>query len=120
MNRHIVVGQTDSDARAAAAPAYRKWFASLLHLWRLHNIPIPLNFPEDFDDARAAGLCVVGSVQTVRDTLAKEIKESGVNYLLCRLAFGDLTMEESLQSVALMQHEIMPAFAARHRAEIPA
>jgi alkanesulfonate monooxygenase SsuD/methylene tetrahydromethanopterin reductase-like flavin-dependent oxidoreductase (luciferase family) len=113
MSRHIVIGQTDKDAVESAAPAYAQWYASLLHLWRIHDIPIPLNFPEQFEEAQAAGLCIAGSAQTVRNALIPDIEESGVNYLLCRLAFGNLTMEESMQSVALMQHEIMPAFAMR-------
>ena len=109
MSRHIVVAPTDKEAIEYAAPAYAKWFSSLLHLWRIHNIPIPLAFPEDFHEARAEGHCIVGSVQTVRDRLAKEIDAAGVNYLLCRLAFGTLPFEASMQSVALMRDEIMPA-----------
>jgi alkanesulfonate monooxygenase SsuD/methylene tetrahydromethanopterin reductase-like flavin-dependent oxidoreductase (luciferase family) len=120
MSRHVVVGQTDREALESATRAYKRWFDSLLHLWRIHNIPIPLNFPENFADARAAGLCVVGSAATVRDTLARDIETAGVNYLLCRIAFGDLPMEESLQTVALLQHEIMPAFTVGRFAAIAA
>lgn len=112
-SRHIVVGHTDREAREAASAAYRQWFNSLLHLWRLHGVQIPLSFPEDPDEAMAAGICVAGTAATVRDRLFREIDDAGVNYLLCRLAFGNLTLEQSLQSVALLQHEVMPAFALR-------
>ncbi|MSR14571.1 MAG: LLM class flavin-dependent oxidoreductase [Gammaproteobacteria bacterium] len=110
MNRHVVVAESEADAIAAARPAYRLWFDSLLYLWRLRGMQIPLNFPEDFDEARAAGLCVVGSVATVRDRLKREAEAAGINYLLCRFAFGNLPQAMSLQSVALMRREIMPAF----------
>jgi alkanesulfonate monooxygenase SsuD/methylene tetrahydromethanopterin reductase-like flavin-dependent oxidoreductase (luciferase family) len=109
MSRHIVIADSDSAARELAAPAYERWFTSLLYLWRAHNIPIPLSFPEKFADAEAEGHCVVGSAATVRAKLAREIETAGINYLLCRLAFGNLPVEQSLESVALMRDEIMPA-----------
>lgn len=111
MSRHIVIARTEKEAIASAAPAYEKWWASLLHLWHIHNIQIPLNFPKDFEEARSAGHCIVGTADMVRDTLRREIEEAGVNYLLCRIAFGDLTQAASMQTVGLMQAEIMPAFA---------
>jgi hypothetical protein len=39
------------------------------------------------------------------------VEASGIDYLLCRLAFGSLALADSLQSVALMQHEVMPQVA---------
>jgi hypothetical protein len=86
----------------------------------LNGIKILLNFPEDAGEAHEAGLCVSGSAATVRARLLEEIEASGVNYLLCRIAFGNLTLEQSLQSVALIQHEIMPAFAMRETEETAA
>ena len=38
------------------------------------------------------------------------INRGGVNYLLCRFAFGDLTLAESLRSVELFASEVMPHF----------
>lgn len=119
MNRHVVVATTERQAIELGARAFRQWYTSLLHLWKVHNMQIPLNFPEDFAEARAAGLCLVGSVATVRDAMLREVDEAGVNYLLCRLAFGDLPKETSLQSVALLQQEIMPAFTERQRHRAP-
>jgi len=112
MSRHIVIAESEDAAVASAAPAYEQWFNSLLHLWRVHNIPIPISFPEKFADARAEGHCIVGTAAQVRDRLAWEIETAGINYLLCRLAFGNLPVEQSLQSVALMHEEVMPALAA--------
>jgi hypothetical protein len=38
--------------------------------------------------------------------------------MICRFAFGDLTLEESLRSLALFEREVMPALAgARAAAE---
>tara|TARA_R110002096_G_scaffold19654_17_gene65547 strand:+ start:538 stop:1545 length:1008 start_codon:yes stop_codon:yes gene_type:complete len=112
MSRHIVIADSEAAAIASAAPAYEQWFNSLLHLWRVHDIPIPISFPEKFADARAERHCIVGTAAQVRDELAEEIETAGINYLLCRLAFGNLSVEQSLHSVALMREEVMPALTA--------
>ena len=117
MSRHIVVGKTDQEAKDAARAAYRQWYDNLLYLWRINDIKIPLNFPDNADDAMKAGLCLAGSSETVRSQMSDEIEASGINYLVCRLAFGNLTLEQSLQSVALLQHEIMPEFSLRNVGE---
>lgn len=67
--------------------------------------------PEDPDEAMRLGLCIAGSAATVRARVRDDVEASGINYLLCRIVFGNLTLEQSLQSVALMEHEVMPAFA---------
>jgi alkanesulfonate monooxygenase SsuD/methylene tetrahydromethanopterin reductase-like flavin-dependent oxidoreductase (luciferase family) len=110
MNRHVVIADSEQDALEHARPAYQRWYDSLLHLWRLRKMQIPVNFPEDFADARAAGLCLVGTVAQVRDAMQREIETAGINYLLCRMAFGNLPKEVSLRSIALMAREVMPAF----------
>jgi hypothetical protein len=70
-----------------------------------------LILPANFDDAVSAGFCVVGSPSTVRDRLLPQVEEAGINYLLGRLAFGNLALECSLRSVELLEHEVLPALA---------
>jgi hypothetical protein len=53
---------------------------------------------------------VAGSPRTVRDFVAAEVEASGANYLLSWFAFGDMTLAESLASLALFTREVMPAF----------
>lgn len=55
-------------------------------------------------------MCLMGSAATVRDAALRETAEAGVNYVLCRLAFGDLPLEVSKRSVALLADEVMRAF----------
>jgi alkanesulfonate monooxygenase SsuD/methylene tetrahydromethanopterin reductase-like flavin-dependent oxidoreductase (luciferase family) len=112
MSRHVVVADTDTEALAIAKPAYEQWFSSLDYLWRLNGLKLPLRLPERFEEANAAGFCLVGSPATVRTAMSSQFKETGINYLLCRLAFGNLTLQQSLKSVGLMEQEIMPAFSA--------
>jgi hypothetical protein len=48
----------------------------------------------------------------VREAIARQAEQSGVNYLLARFAFGDLSLEESLQSAELFAQAVMPGLAA--------
>ena len=110
--RHLVIAETDGKAMDIARRAYARWYASFMFLWKKHGTaPMFAAFPEDFDAVHKAGLAAVGSPETVRALLASEIKHSGVNYLLCRFAFGDLTLQESLRSVDMFATQVMPHFA---------
>lgn len=111
MSRHIVVADDAAEARAIGARAYAKWHASLMFLWRAHgSVPATLSFPESFDDAVEAGYCVAGTADMVREELRGQAATAGVNYILCRFAFGDLSYAESLRSVELFRSGVMPAF----------
>lgn len=109
MSRHVLITEREAEAVALARPAYRQWFDHLLHLWRIHKRPIPLNFPDNFDDARDAGLCLVGTPDNVADMLATQTADAGVNYLLCRIAFGNLPLAASLDTVAAFSETCMTA-----------
>jgi alkanesulfonate monooxygenase SsuD/methylene tetrahydromethanopterin reductase-like flavin-dependent oxidoreductase (luciferase family) len=109
MTRHIVVAETDADARKMAAQAYARWFATLTHLWRQNDIVPPPTLPTTFEEAMEGGHCLAGSVSSVRDEVLRQIKASGINYLLCQVAFGDLTTDASCHSAAAIGKEIMPA-----------
>lgn len=110
VSRHMIIAETDAEARELARPAYKQWVDNLLLLWRKHNVEPTRAFPEDFETADAMGVCLVGSVSTVRDKLRAQTTEAGINYLLCRLAFGNLPKEASLRTVEAVRREIMPAF----------
>jgi len=114
MNRHIVVAETDREAMEIGRRAYRRWFANFTNLWRRRKVPLPANiaYSEDFDGIVASGQAIAGSPQTVREAIARQATESGVNYVLARFAFGDLTLEESLQSAELFAQAVMPELAA--------
>jgi alkanesulfonate monooxygenase SsuD/methylene tetrahydromethanopterin reductase-like flavin-dependent oxidoreductase (luciferase family) len=111
-SHHLVIADSDAEALALLRPAYREWFASLDHLWRVHGVRVPLPMPEDPGDALAAGICVAGSASTVRERLLDECDRAGVSYLLGRFAFGALPVQASLRSVELFAREIVPAFEA--------
>jgi alkanesulfonate monooxygenase SsuD/methylene tetrahydromethanopterin reductase-like flavin-dependent oxidoreductase (luciferase family) len=110
LSRHIVVGDTDREAQAAAKRAFALWYDALIHLWRAHGVGLPRQMiPADFEGALAGGYIVAGSAATVRDRLRRDNEVAGINYCLCRLAFGDLSFDEARRSVDLLTREVMPA-----------
>ncbi len=110
LSRHVVVGDTDKEAQSAAKRAFLLWYDALIHLWRANGVGLPRQLiPEKFEDALDQGYIIAGSAATVRDRMKRDNATAGINYSLCRLAFGDLSFEESKRSVELFSREVMPA-----------
>jgi alkanesulfonate monooxygenase SsuD/methylene tetrahydromethanopterin reductase-like flavin-dependent oxidoreductase (luciferase family) len=109
LGRFIVVGETDKEAMRLASRAYRPWFDSFIHLSRLHGRAQTHPRPEEFEPLMARGQGVAGSPATVRDLLAEQLAETGCNYVVGQFAFGDMTRDEALHSIALFTSEVMPA-----------
>ena len=109
LSRHIVVGDTDREAQSAAKRAFVLWYDALIHLWRAHGVGLPRQLiPAEFEEALSAGYIIAGSSSTVRERMKRDNELAGINYCLCRLAFGDLSLEESTRSVELFAREVMP------------
>jgi len=43
--------------------------------------------------------------------LQDQIRSTGATYFVCDVAFGDLTPEESLQTIKLLGEQVIPHFA---------
>jgi alkanesulfonate monooxygenase SsuD/methylene tetrahydromethanopterin reductase-like flavin-dependent oxidoreductase (luciferase family) len=114
VGRHVVVAQTNKEALEIARRGYDKWRASFLKLWIAHDMrPVAhAIFPERFEDAEAEGRAVAGTPDKVRDFLQQTVDDAGLNYLLCRFAFGDITGDEALNSIDLFTRHVMPDITA--------
>jgi len=49
------------------------------------------------------------SVFSETEIIRKQMTESGSDYFVGQFAFGDLTLKETLHSIELFAHEVMPA-----------
>jgi alkanesulfonate monooxygenase SsuD/methylene tetrahydromethanopterin reductase-like flavin-dependent oxidoreductase (luciferase family) len=114
VGRHVVVAQTEREALDIARRGYDKWRASFLKLWIEHDMMPAAHaiFPERYEDAEAEGRAVAGTADKVRDFLQRTIDDAGLNYLLCRFAFGDITGDEALNSIGLFTRHVMPDITA--------
>ncbi len=112
--RHVVIAETDAAAQSIAERAYARWHHRFMFLWRKHGkTPQFAQMPEDFKLACDIGIVVAGSAKTVLETLQSHVERTGVNYLLTRFAFGDLSLAESLESVDRFAADVMPTLLRR-------
>jgi alkanesulfonate monooxygenase SsuD/methylene tetrahydromethanopterin reductase-like flavin-dependent oxidoreductase (luciferase family) len=108
IGRFVFVAASAGDALSAARRAYRRWHQSFTYLstlmgWR-HKHPRPPEFDAIAEDGRA----FAGTPEAVADYVHQQMSDSGANYFVAQFAFGDLTQEETLRSVALFSEQVMP------------
>ena len=113
LGRFIVVAPNDAAALALARRAYLVWHTSFTHLFRRHGRPQSHPRPATFDLLVERGQGVAGSPATVARFRDSQLAETGCNYVGGQFAFGDLTREESLQSIGLFAREVMPLLRAK-------
>jgi len=113
ITRHIVVADTDAEARRIAVGAYKHWREAMDWIWRRSGADFTLRdiYPADFAALEAIGHGIAGSPSTVRDYIARLEGETGVNYVLCQMTFGDMNFADAEHSIRLFAREVMPKFA---------
>ena len=117
MSRFIVIADSDAEALAISRRGYARWYASFILLWTKHGgKPVNAAYPDNFDDMQRTGLGIAGTAESVRDALARQIAVAQNNYQICRFAFGDLTLDESLRSLEQFTRVVMPALVDRREA----
>jgi alkanesulfonate monooxygenase SsuD/methylene tetrahydromethanopterin reductase-like flavin-dependent oxidoreductase (luciferase family) len=109
IGRFIVVGESDEAALALARRAYRRWHDSFTFLSAGRNYTLVHPRPPHFDEVLADGRGIAGSPATVIASLRNQIAETGANYFVGQFAFGDMTTEETLNSIELFTRKVMPA-----------
>jgi alkanesulfonate monooxygenase SsuD/methylene tetrahydromethanopterin reductase-like flavin-dependent oxidoreductase (luciferase family) len=114
--RHIVLADTDAEARKLAKPNVDYHVAHLNWLRKMHAkneaqvrglVPRGVTFEEWEKD----GMAIAGSPATVVAEIERQTETLGVNYLLTYLFFGTMTLEQALRSLELMRTEVMPKIA---------
>jgi alkanesulfonate monooxygenase SsuD/methylene tetrahydromethanopterin reductase-like flavin-dependent oxidoreductase (luciferase family) len=108
MTRHIIIAEDGDEARAIGRRAYLPWRTAFMRLWDKHGMmPINVRLPLDFDSFAAGGQAIAGTPDQVAAEIARQIDISGINYFLCRFAFGDVTLAEASRSVDLFSARLM-------------
>jgi alkanesulfonate monooxygenase SsuD/methylene tetrahydromethanopterin reductase-like flavin-dependent oxidoreductase (luciferase family) len=109
MVRGMFIADTDAEAERIARPAYRKWFDSLMWLWKENNSFPGIPLSQDFDESIRDGSLVVGGPDTVRRKFVEQAQRCGHDYLVLKLAFGSFTHAQEMRSLELFRREVMPA-----------
>lgn len=117
ISRHVVVADTDAEAKRIARRAYACWAERFDQLWRARGTPVRTAFPpiaalypETWDEVEAVGNGIAGSPETVRRFVLEEAERTTMNYLVSWFAFGDMTLQQVTRSVELFAQHVMPAF----------
>jgi len=119
MVRFLVVAERDAEALSIARRAYTRWLASFNYLHHMHGTtPLLGARPENFDLLMEKGLGVAGSPRKVLTFLTEQLQDCGANYMVGQFAFGDLSLDEMLRSVALFASDVMPGLRAQFDAPV--
>ena len=113
VSRTIVVAETDAEAERIARPALAHHSDNLNYLRRLNvgsDLATRLNVPHgaSYEDTIREGIAIVGSPETVRAEIERQVEVLGLNYLLAYLFFGTMTLPQALRSLQLFAGEVMP------------
>lgn len=113
ITRHVVVADTDADAKRIAHAAYPRWRAAMEFIWKRSGAVFTLTeiYPHDYAALEAIGHGIAGSPATVREYMTRLKDETGANTVLCQMVFGDMTFDQAARSIALFGREVIPAFA---------
>ena len=112
MNRFVIIAESDEAATQIASRAYKRWNRNFWQLWDARGPRPYVYYPDTFEEAEAAGFGVAGTARKVLDVLADQLSLSGANYLVCRFAFGDISLSEAMTSVELFADQVMPRLGA--------
>jgi alkanesulfonate monooxygenase SsuD/methylene tetrahydromethanopterin reductase-like flavin-dependent oxidoreductase (luciferase family) len=112
ITRHIVVAGSDAEAERIAGAAYPRWRKAMDWIWRRSNVDFTLKeiYPENFAALARVGHGIAGSPATVRDYIAHLRQQTGINYVLGQMVFGDMNADDAANSLQLFAREVLPAF----------
>jgi alkanesulfonate monooxygenase SsuD/methylene tetrahydromethanopterin reductase-like flavin-dependent oxidoreductase (luciferase family) len=113
VQRHIFVDETDEKARAWAKPAMENHLGNINWIRNKHGITMTAERMrnvrgQNFEEGVAEGSVIAGSPRAVLETIQKQHKEIGFNYLLTYLFLGTMSAESAMRSLKLFTAEVMP------------
>jgi alkanesulfonate monooxygenase SsuD/methylene tetrahydromethanopterin reductase-like flavin-dependent oxidoreductase (luciferase family) len=109
--RHVVIADSDAEAKRLAEPAYDHWYQSLTKLER-DNVGGPRfarSMMATVDSGIASGTVIAGTPATVRAAIERQAAALGINYMILGFAFGTLAHAHTLRSLKLFAAEVQPA-----------
>jgi alkanesulfonate monooxygenase SsuD/methylene tetrahydromethanopterin reductase-like flavin-dependent oxidoreductase (luciferase family) len=112
---HVYVADTDEQAIEEARPAYALFSHNYSYRMIRRGRPDRYESRPTLDSQLEAGRILVGSPSTVAAQLRSYLEQSDANYFVGCFTFGSLTLEQTLRSVELFAHEVIPAVSPVRR-----
>lgn len=115
--RHVVVADTDEEARSIAKPSLEHHTACLNWIRERNKSTeftarLNVHRSQSYEDWEKLGMVVAGSPETVTKELVRQADYLGINYLLTYMFFGTMSMSQAMRSLQLFRTEVMPKLAA--------
>lgn len=107
ITRLIYVGENEQQAEERGMFGFSGFYDKIAYLWRKYDVKHPALSEVSHGNK---DMIITGTPATVRQTIERQLEESGANYFVPRFAYGDLTHEESVRSLELFTREVMPHF----------
>ena len=105
-SQHLVIADTEAEAKTLGEEAYWKWAGHIHHLTRKLGRPdVHKNDPYAEDSAHRL---ITGTPTSIIPGLKSLVEQTGMNYLLCIFSFGDLAPRHAMRSLELFSREVAP------------
>lgn len=116
VQRHVFLADTEAEAKRFAKPAMEVHLANLNWLRVQHGVTgltsrLNIQRGATFEECVADSTVIYGTPEMVRAEIERQVTALGVNYLLCYLFLGTMTLPEALRSLQLFSTEVMPQLA---------
>lgn len=104
----VVIASSHEEALEKFCRANDLFCARVTHLWHRHaDHRADQTFATE--PALASGFACVGTVDSVRDQVVTQMRESGANYFEASIFFGDLTFDQALHTLREFSENVVPA-----------
>jgi alkanesulfonate monooxygenase SsuD/methylene tetrahydromethanopterin reductase-like flavin-dependent oxidoreductase (luciferase family) len=105
--KHVYIGETNAAAEREAREAFKVFGDSFEHLRRFHDVE-RLSTLSDTEKAAGKGQLIFGTAETVRDRFEHLVEATGRNYIVPVFAFGTLSDQQVMRSIAQFTEHVMP------------
>ncbi|MGQ0654514.1 MAG: LLM class flavin-dependent oxidoreductase [Betaproteobacteria bacterium] len=108
--QHLVIAETDDEAKRIGEKAHAEWNAHIHHLTRKLGRP-PVHNTEPYS-ADSAHPLITGTPRTVLEKLQEVVSVTTIDYLLCVFSFGDMAPGHAERSLELFARDVRPSLEA--------
>ena len=108
---HMYLGSSTKAAIARVHQAYPAYHRNLVTLFERHDIPFTdPSLGGNTDLALTLGVLIAAAPEDAIAQIEHLIDETGIEYLTLSFAWGDLSHQETMDSIRLFAEEVMPHF----------